>query len=173
MSAARADSSPSRARSGSRSAGQDRPRRVRPAVGGAQPGQRGAGGGDGGLQVGRGRSDDDRARAEPAGEMPGRVQRVGAAADDQHQPVAVHAGQQVEPGPAGQDPELVDQPLGVCRPRRAPSAVPTITVTGLKDQFSADAQDCRPSSTSPRTSDSTTSASSRASQAPRASAVRA
>ena len=48
-----------------------------------------------------------------------------------------------------------------------------MTVTGTDDQFSAAAQDWMPSSTSPRTSESTTSASSRASQAPRASAVRA
>src|SRR6266542_2873000 len=54
-----------------------------------------------------------------------------------------------------------------------PSAMPAMTETGADDQFSAEAQDCRPSSTSPRTSESTTSASSRASQAPRASAVRA
>ena len=54
-----------------------------------------------------------------------------------------------------------------------PSVMPAITVTGPAGQFSADAQDCRPSSTSPRTSESTTSASSRASHAPRASAVRA
>ncbi len=54
-----------------------------------------------------------------------------------------------------------------------PSAVPTITATGAEDQFSADAQECTPSPTSPRTRESTTSASSRASQAPLASAVRA
>jgi len=54
-----------------------------------------------------------------------------------------------------------------------PSAAPAMTVTGADDQFSAAAQDWMPSSTSPRTSESTTSASSRASQAPRASAVRA
>ncbi len=51
--------------------------------------------------------------------------------------------------------------------------VPTTTVTGEEDQFRADAQECNVSSVSPRTRESTTSASNRASQAPRASAVRA
>jgi hypothetical protein len=51
--------------------------------------------------------------------------------------------------------------------------VPTTTATGADDQFSADAHECSESSASPRTRESTTSASSRASQAPRASAERA
>ena len=51
--------------------------------------------------------------------------------------------------------------------------VPTTTVTGEDDQFSAEAQECSESSVSPRTRESTTRASSRASHAPRASAVRA
>ena len=55
----------------------------------------------------------------------------------------------------------------------SPSTVPTITETGEDDQFSADAQEFSDSWPSPRTSESTTRASSRASQAPRASAVRA
>ncbi len=53
------------------------------------------------------------------------------------------------------------------------SRVPTTTVTGEDDQFRADAQECSESSVSPRTREYTTSASSRASHAPRASAVRA
>ena len=51
--------------------------------------------------------------------------------------------------------------------------VPTTTTTGEDDQFSADAHECIESPVSPCTRESTTSASSLASQAPRASAVRA
>ena len=54
-----------------------------------------------------------------------------------------------------------------------PSVVPAITATGDEDQFSADAQEGRAPRPSPRISESTTRASSRASQAPPASAVRA
>ena len=53
----------------------------------------------------------------------------------------------------------------------SPSTVPTMTVTGDEDQFRADAQELSDSAPSPRTSESTTSASRRASHAPRASAV--
>ena len=52
-------------------------------------------------------------------------------------------------------------------------ANPASTTTGEEVHPSAAAQECRPSSTSPRTSASTISASSRASQAPRTSASRA
>ena len=55
----------------------------------------------------------------------------------------------------------------------SPSMLPAMTATGEDDQFSADAQEFSDSGPSPRTSESTTSASSLASQAPRASAVRA
>ena len=55
----------------------------------------------------------------------------------------------------------------------SPSMLPAMTATGEDDQFSADAQEFSDSAASPRTSESTTSASSLASQAPRASAVRA
>ena len=55
----------------------------------------------------------------------------------------------------------------------SPSMVPTTTATGDEDQFSADAHECSDSASSPRTRESTTSASSLASHAPRASAVRA
>ena len=59
-------------------------------------------------------------------------------------------------------------------PSGSPSSVmPAITATGEEDQLSAAAQECSPSPASPRTRESTTRASSRASQAPRASAVRA
>ena len=57
----------------------------------------------------------------------------------------------------------------------SPSMLPAMTATGEEDQFSADAHEFSDavSVASPRTSESTTSASSLASQAPRASAVRA
>ena len=50
--------------------------------------------------------------------------------------------------------QLVNAPILVSDvdPGSLPSANPTITATGPADQFSADAQDCSPSSTSPRTS---------------------
>ena len=80
----------------------------------------------------------------------------------------MHPGEQIEAGTRAMMRSSSISPSG-----SLPSALPAMTDTGLSDQFSADAQDCRPSSTSPRTSESTTSASSRASQAPRASAVRA
>jgi len=55
----------------------------------------------------------------------------------------------------------------------SPSMPPAITETGEEDQFSAEDHEFSDSCDSPRTSESTTSASSRASQAPRASALRA
>ena len=48
-----------------------------------------------------------------------------------------------------------------------------MTATGVEDQLSADAHEFSDSCDSPRTSESTTRASSRASHAPRASALRA
>ena len=55
----------------------------------------------------------------------------------------------------------------------SPSMLPAMTETGEEDQFSADAHELSVSCASPRTRESTTSASSRASHAPRASALRA
>ena len=71
---------------------------------GTHAGQRGVGGARGRVQVGHHRPDHQRARAEPAGELARGGQRVAGAADHHHEPVALHPGEQVEPGPAGGQP---------------------------------------------------------------------
>src|SRR3984957_5778129 len=51
-----------------------------------------------------------------AREMPGRRDGVVAAADDEHQPVAVHASEQIQARPPGEGAELVNEALGLGAP---------------------------------------------------------
>ena len=93
--------------------GRDRARRVRPGRHGTQAGQGRLGGCGGRLQVGHGGADHDRPAAEPSRQLPRGGDRVAGPADDDDQAVAVYPGQQVEFGPAGDHPEIVDHLLGV------------------------------------------------------------
>ena len=68
-----------------------------------------------GQQVRHGRTDHDRAAAEPPGEQGRGLERIGGAAEQDDQPVALHAGELVKPRPAGEDPQLVEDDLGFCR----------------------------------------------------------
>ena len=151
MSWARAASSPSSARSGQQVVGQHRPRRIRPGRGGAQPGQRRRGRARGRLQVGDDRADHHRAGAEPPGELARGAQRVVGAAQHHHQPVAVHPGQQVEPGPPGDRRAARRSGLPArCRPRGRRSPPPASATSSAPRPRTAVPRPSRRGPASPR-----------------------
>ena len=133
------------------------------------PGQRGPRGRAGRAQVGHRRPDHHRPGAEH-GPSSGRDPPTGSAtaAEHDHQAVAEHAGQHVDPGVPGGPLQRVQRSAPVAVRRRPRSPPPP---GRWRAQPSAAARLSSVSSTSPRSSTSTTSDSSRASQAPRVSAA--
>jgi hypothetical protein len=88
--------------------GLHRARGVRPGRGGEQPRHSGRRALAGGEQVRDGRPDHHGAGSELGDQQSGRANRVDVAAEDRDQPVALHAGEDVEVGRPGHPPDLVD-----------------------------------------------------------------